>query len=78
VAGLVSFTVTVPARVLGRRGAPVVVAAGSTPARARGRVVLRLRLNALGRANRAKLRGTALTLRVRQGPRLTTRTFRLR
>jgi hypothetical protein len=48
-AGKVSITGTVPARRLGRRGKPIVVATGKRVARAAGTVTIRLRLTPVGR-----------------------------
>lgn len=66
-AGRLTATATVPAKRLGRRGKPVVVATGSALASALGDVKLKLRLNALGRKNVKRLKGARLTVTVRQG-----------
>jgi hypothetical protein len=76
--GKVSITGTVPARRLGRRGKPVVVATGKGSAKAAGTVTIRLRLNALGRKRVRRLKGARLTLRIVQGSRSATKVVRLR
>ena len=68
-AGKVSIKGTVPARRLGRRGKPVVVATGQRVAQAAGKVTVRLRLNAAGRKRVRRLKGARLTLRIVQGSR---------
>ena len=76
--GKVTITGTVPARRLGRRGKPVVVATGTGVARAAGTVTIRLRLTTVGRRRVRRLKGARLTLRVVQGSRSTTKVVRLR
>ena len=76
--GKVSIKGTVPARRLGRRGKPVVVATGKRVARAAGTVTIRLRLNALGRKRVRRLKGARLTLRIVQGSRSAKKVVRLR
>jgi hypothetical protein len=76
--GNVSIRGTVPARRLGRRGKPVVVATGKRVAPAAGTVTLRLRLTSVGRKHVRRLKGARLTLRITQGSRSTTKTVRLR
>jgi len=76
--GKVSITGTVPARRIGRRGKPVVVAKGSRSARAAGTVTVRLRLTSVGRKRVRRLKGARLTLRVVQGSRKATKVVRLR
>jgi hypothetical protein len=76
--GKISIKGTVPARRLGRRGKPVVVATGKRVARAAGTVTVRLRLNTLGRKRVHRLKGARLTLRVVQGSRSTKKVVRLR
>ena len=76
--GRVSIKGTVPARRLGRRGKPVVVATGSRVARAAGTVKIRLRLTAVGRKRVRRLRGARLTLRIVQGSQRATKVVRLR
>ncbi|MCW3001987.1 MAG: hypothetical protein JWQ20_1285 [Conexibacter sp.] len=77
-AGTVRVTVTVPAKRLGRRGKPIVVATGSARATRAGNVRVRLRLNATARKRAARLKGARLTLRIMQGTRTTTSTMTLR
>ena len=69
---------TVPARRIGRRGKPVVVATGKRVAQAAGTVTIRLRLNAVGRKRVGRLKGARLTLRVVQGSRSATKVVKLR
>jgi hypothetical protein len=76
--GKVSIRGTVPARRLGRRGKPVVVATGKHIAPAAGTVTIRLRLTTVGRKRVRRLKGARLTLRVTQGSRSTTKVVRLR
>jgi hypothetical protein len=76
--GKVSITGTVPARRLGRRGKPVVVATGKGVARAAGTMTIRLRLTAVGRKHTRRLKGARLTLRIVQGSRSATKVVRLR
>ncbi len=76
--GKVSIRGTVPARRLGRRGNPVVVATGTGVARAAGTVTIRLRLTAVGRKRVHRLKGSLLTLRIVQGSRSTTKVVKLR
>ena len=76
--GKVSIRGTVPARRLGRRGKPVVVATGKRIARAAGTVTIRLRLTTVGRKRVRRLKGARLTLRIEQGSRSTTKVVRLR
>ncbi|MEW6582563.1 MAG: hypothetical protein AB1416_07375, partial [Actinomycetota bacterium] len=77
-AGKVTFTATVPAARLGRRGAPVLVARGTATARRAGTVTITLRVPAAIRSAMRRLRGVTLTLRVTQAGRTTTRRVRLR
>jgi hypothetical protein len=76
--GKVTIRGTVPARRLGRRGKPVLVASGSRAARAAGTLTVRLRLNATGRKRVRRLKGAKLTLRVKQGTRSATKVVKLR
>jgi hypothetical protein len=76
--GKVSIKGTVPARRVGRRGKPVVVATGTATPRAAGTVTVRLRLTAIGRKRVRRLKGARLTLRIAQGSRSTTKTVKLR
>jgi hypothetical protein len=78
VPGNVSITGTVPARRLGRRGKPVVVATGKRSAQAAGTVTIRLRLTAVGRKRVRRLKGARLTLRIVQGSRSVKKVVRLR
>ena len=77
-AGKVTITGTVPARRLGRRGKPVIVATGKGVARAAGTVTIRLRLTTVGRKRVRRLKGARLTLRIVQGSRSTTKVVQLR
>ena len=76
--GKVSIKGTVPARRLGRRGKPVLVATGKRIARAAGTVTIRLRLNSVGRKRVRRLKGARLTLRIVQGSRKGKKVVRLR
>lgn len=64
-AGRVTLTMTVPAKRLGRRGKPIVVAAGRTTARKAGKATVKLRLNTTGRRKLKQLKGARLTLTAR-------------
>jgi hypothetical protein len=77
-AGKVKISGTVPAKAMGRRGKPVVVATGSATASRAGTVTVRLRLNAAARKKRNRLKGARLTLRVSQGALSTTKRVTLR
>lgn len=66
-AGVVSVVATVPAKLLGRKGKPIVVAKGSARAKRAGKLTVKLRLTDAGRAKRKRLKGAQLTLRVTQG-----------
>jgi hypothetical protein len=77
-AGTVRITATVPARLLGRRGKPIVVATGTARASRAGKVAVRVRLNATARRRVKRLKGARLTLAIMQGTRTTTRTITLR
>jgi hypothetical protein len=76
--GKVSIRGTVPARRLGRRGKPVLVASGKRVAQAAGTVTIRLRLTAVGRKRVRRLKGARLTLRITQGSGSATKVVRLR
>jgi hypothetical protein len=76
--GRVSIRGTVPARRLGRRGKPVLVATGKRVARAAGTVTIRLRLTTVGRKRVRRLKGARLTLRIVQGSRSAKKVVRLR
>lgn len=66
-AGRVKISGTVRAKVLRRRGGPIVVATGSAMAQRAGTVTVRLRLTATARKKRKRLKGARMTLRVRHG-----------
>ena len=76
--GKISIKGTVPARRLGRRGKPVVVAKGKGVAKAAGTVTIRLRLTSVGRKRVRRLKGARLTLRVVHGSRSTKKVVKLR
>jgi hypothetical protein len=76
--GKVSVTGTVPARRVGRRGKPVVVATGTRSAPAAGTVTIRLKLTAVGRKRAGRLKGAKLTLRIKHGSRSSTKVVKLR
>jgi hypothetical protein len=76
--GKVSVRGTVPARRLGRRGKPVLVATGKRVARAAGTVTIRVRLTTTGRKRVRRLKGARLTLRITQGSLKATKVVRLR
>ncbi len=77
-AGKVQISGTVPAKVLRRRGRPVVVVSGSAAATRAGTVTVRVRLTTAGRRKRSRLKGARVTLRVSQGGLSTTRRVTLR
>jgi hypothetical protein len=77
-AGKVKISGTVPARILGRTGRPVVVANGSVTANRAGTVTVRVRLTAAARKQRKRLKGARMMLRVSQGGLSTTRRVTLR
>jgi hypothetical protein len=77
-AGKVKLSGTVPAKILRRRGKPVVIATGSTTARRAGTVTVRLRLTATARKKLKRLKGARMTLRVSQGGLSTIKRVRLR
>ncbi len=77
--GKITVTASVPASRLGLKGKKaVVIATGSASPRSAGQVSFKLRLNAKGRKYRKRLPGLTLTLRITQGAKTTTKTFRLR
>jgi hypothetical protein len=76
--GTVSIRGTVPARRLGRRGKPVLVATGKRVARTAGTVTIRLRLNTVGRQRVRRLKGARVTLRITQGSLSSTKIVKLR
>ncbi len=77
-AGKIKISGTVPAKILGRKGRAVVVAAGSAVAKRAGTVTVRLRLTAAARKKRKRLKGVRMTLRVSHGGRTTTKRVTLR
>jgi hypothetical protein len=77
-AGRVKISGTVPAKVLRRRGRPVVVVSGSAAATRAGTVTVRVRLTTAGRRKRSRLKGARVTLRVSQGGVGTTKRVTLR
>jgi hypothetical protein len=77
-AGKVKISGTVPARILRRRGRPIIVATGSATAKRAGTVRVRVRLTAAARKQRKRLKGARMTLRVSQGRLSTTTRVRLR
>jgi hypothetical protein len=77
-AGKVKLSGTVPAKVLRRKGKPIVVATGSTTAARAGTVTVRLRLTSAARKKRNRLKGARMTLRVTQGGASTTKHVTLR
>jgi hypothetical protein len=77
-AGKVKLSGTVLAKILGRRGKPIVIATGSTNAARAGTVTVRLRLTTAGRKKRSRLKGARMTLHVSQGGLKTTKRITLR
>jgi hypothetical protein len=77
-AGKVKISGTVPAKILRRRGKPVVVATGSATAQRAGTVTVRVRLTAAARKQRNRLKGARMTLRASQGDLSTTKRVTLR
>jgi hypothetical protein len=77
-AGKVKIAGTVPAKVLRRKGNPVVVAAGSATAQQAGTVTVKLRLTATGRKKRKRLKGARMTLRASHGGLTATKRVTLR
>jgi hypothetical protein len=77
-AGKVTISATVPAKALGRKGKPVVVATGAGTAKAAGKLTVKLRLNSVGKKKLKRLKGKRLTLRIVQGGRTTTKTVTIR
>jgi hypothetical protein len=77
-AGKVKISGTVPAKVLRRKGKPVVVAAGSATATRAGTVTVKLRLTAAARKKPKRLKGARLTLRVSHGGLTAIKRVRLR
>jgi hypothetical protein len=77
-AGKVKLSGTVPAKSLGRKGKPVVVATGSGTAKRAGTVTVRLRLTAAARKKPKRLKGARMTLRVSHGGLVTIKRMKLR
>jgi hypothetical protein len=77
-AGKIKISGSVPARVLSRRGRPVVVATGSAAAKRAGTVTVRLRLTAAARKKRNRLKGARMTLRISHAGLSTTKRVTLR
>jgi hypothetical protein len=77
-AGKVKLSGSVPAKVLRRKGKPVVVAIGSATARRAGTITVRLRMTAAARKKPKRLKGARMTLRVSQGGLSTIKRVRLR
>lgn len=77
-AGKVKVSGSVPARILGRRGKPVVVATGSTTAKRAGTVTVWLRLTSAASEKQDLLKGARMTLRVSHGGLSTTKGITLR
>jgi hypothetical protein len=77
-AGKVKVSGTVAAKILGRKGKPIVVATGSATAKRAGTVTVRLRLTAAARKQRKRLKGARMTLRATQGPLSVTKRVTLR
>ncbi len=77
-AGRVRISGTVPARILRRRGRPIVVATGSATAKRAGTVTVRVRLTAAARKRRKRLQRVRMTLRVSQRGLSTTKRVTLR
>lgn len=81
-AGRITVTATVRGSRIGRKGAagrrPVVVARGTARAPGAGKVAVRVKLTAVGRAKQARLRGARLTVRTTLGRRAVTRTLTVR
>jgi hypothetical protein len=76
--GKVVITGSVPAKLLGRRGKPVVALKGRATARAAGTVTVLLRFNAVARKRARRLKGARLSLRVVHGGRSATKSVTLR
>ena len=77
-AGMVTISGTVPARILRKKGKPVVVVTGSAFAKRAGTVTVIVRLTAAGRKQRKRLKGAPLTLRISHGGLSTTKRVTLR
>lgn len=77
-AGKVKIAGTVPAKILGRSGKPVVVATGSATAKRAGTVTVRVRLTAVARKKQKRLKGARMMLRVSQDGLSVTKSVTLR
>jgi hypothetical protein len=77
-AGKVTISATVPAKALGRKGKPVVVATGTGTAKSAGKLTVKLRLNSVGKKKLKRLKGKRLTLRIVQGGRTSVKTVTVR
>ena len=78
-AGKVRVALTVPPKLVGRKGStPIVIATGTATATAAGKLKVRVRPTPIGRKLTAKLRGKRVTITVRIGTRKTTKLIRLR
>jgi hypothetical protein len=77
-AGKVKLSGSVPAKILRRKGKPIVIATGSATAARAGTVTVRLRLTAAARKKLKRLKGARMTLRVSQGGLSTTKRVTLR
>jgi len=77
-AGVITVTGSVPAKRVGRRGAPVVVAKARAKAGGAGTVKMRLRLTPVGKTLRARLKGAPMSVRITQGRKTLTRRIVLR
>jgi hypothetical protein len=77
-AGKVKVSASVSAKTLGRKGARIVVATGSTMARRAGTVTVKLRLTTAARKRRNRLKGARTILRVTHRGLTTTKRVTLR
>ena len=77
-AGKVTVTVTVPARSVGRKGAPVVIAAGTATAKSAGQLAVKLKPTKLGKKLKSKLRRKRVKIVIKSGGKATTKTITLR
>jgi hypothetical protein len=77
-AGKIKISGTVPAKILRRKGKPVVIATGSATAKRAGTVTVRVRLTAAARKKPKRLKGAKMTLRVSHRGLTATKRVRLR
>jgi hypothetical protein len=77
-AGKIKLSGTVPARILRRKGRPVLVAKGSAAAKRAGTVTVRLRLTPAARKKPNRLKGARMTLRVSHRGHSAIKRFKLR